>query len=44
MLKRLPVEGSGRGGGGDALGQGRYLIAFLRNDLHTKLHELQHAR
>lgn len=33
-------SGSGSGGGGG----GNYLIAYLKNDYGTKLHELRHAR
>ncbi len=34
--------GGGKGSGGG--GGGYYLIAYLKNDYGTKLHELRHAR
>jgi hypothetical protein len=36
--------GGGGGGGGKGGGGGYYLIAYLKNDYGTKLHELRHAR
>ena len=41
-------KGGGRKGGGGNKGSsgggGYYLIAYLKNDYGTKLHELRHAR
>ena len=39
-------KGGGGGAGGKQAGKtkGGYLIAYLRNDYHTKLHEMRHAR